>query len=72
MDILLTHGYFISEDPHEQKVMKPYAPLGILYISAYLKSRGFAVQVDAGRRVHARSAGGERLDDGRLRHAGQV
>ncbi len=45
MDILLTHGYFISEDPHEQKVMKPYAPLGILYISAYLKSRGFAVQV---------------------------
>lgn len=45
MDILLTHGYFISEDPHEQKVMKPYAPLGILYISAYLKAQGFAVKV---------------------------
>ncbi len=45
MDILLTHGYFISEDPHEQKVMKPYPPLGVLYISAYLKSRGFSVHV---------------------------
>ncbi len=45
MDILLTHGYFISEDPHEQKVMKPYPPLGILYISAYLKSKGFEVDV---------------------------
>lgn len=45
MDILLTHGYFIAEDPHELKVMKPYPPLGILYISAYLKSLGFGVQV---------------------------
>ncbi|MBK7780058.1 MAG: hypothetical protein IPJ58_04560 [Ardenticatenia bacterium] len=23
-DILLTHGYFIAEDLHEQQVMKPY------------------------------------------------
>lgn len=45
MDILLTHGYFIAEDPHERKVMKPYPPLGVLYISAYLKSRGFSVSV---------------------------
>src|SRR5215207_8193453 len=45
MDILLTHGYFLYEDPHELKVMKPYPPLGILYISSYLKSKGFDVQV---------------------------
>ncbi len=45
MDFLLAHGYFLSEDPHEQKVMKPYPPLGILYLSSYLKSRGFAVDV---------------------------
>jgi radical SAM superfamily enzyme YgiQ (UPF0313 family) len=45
MDILLTHGYCLEEDPHELKVMKPYPPLGILYISAYLKSRGFDVEV---------------------------
>lgn len=43
MDILLTHGYFIAEDPHEQKVMKPYPPLGILYLSAYLKEKGLDV-----------------------------
>ncbi len=45
MDILLTHGYFLSEDPHELQVMKPYPPLGILYISAYLKQKGFSVGV---------------------------
>jgi radical SAM superfamily enzyme YgiQ (UPF0313 family) len=40
-DILLTHGYFIAEDLHEQQVMKPYPPLGLLYLSAYLKREGF-------------------------------
>ncbi len=45
MDILLAHGYFLYEDPHEQKIMKPYPPLGILYISSYLKSKGFEVGV---------------------------
>ncbi|UTW64639.1 B12-binding domain-containing radical SAM protein [bacterium SCSIO 12741] len=36
MKVWLTHGYFIGNDPLEQKIMKPYPPLGILYISAYL------------------------------------
>jgi anaerobic magnesium-protoporphyrin IX monomethyl ester cyclase len=45
MDILLAHGYFLYEDPHELKVMKPYPPLGILYISSYLKKQGFEVGV---------------------------
>lgn len=45
MDILLAHGYFLYEDPHEMKVMKPYPPLGILYISSYLKKQGFGVGV---------------------------
>ena len=45
MDILLTHGYFLYQDPHEMQVMKPYPPLGILYISSYLKSKGFDVSV---------------------------
>ncbi|MFQ5750477.1 MAG: B12-binding domain-containing radical SAM protein [bacterium] len=43
MDILLTHGYFLYEDPLEKKVMKPYPPLGLLYISSYLKSKGYEV-----------------------------
>ena len=45
MDILLAHGYYLSQDPHEQAIMKPYPPLGLLYLSAYLKTRGFAVGV---------------------------
>jgi anaerobic magnesium-protoporphyrin IX monomethyl ester cyclase len=45
MNILLTHGYFLHEDARERRVMKPYPPLGILYLSAYLKSLGISVQV---------------------------
>ena len=40
MDILLSHGYFIAEDAHEQQIMKPYPPLGLLYIASHLKARG--------------------------------
>ncbi|WP_462252465.1 B12-binding domain-containing radical SAM protein [Ekhidna sp.] len=36
MKVLLTHGYFLEEDPKEKEIMKPYPPLGILYISSYL------------------------------------
>jgi radical SAM superfamily enzyme YgiQ (UPF0313 family) len=44
-DILLTHGYFLWDDEKERQIMKPYPPLGLLSLSAYLKSRGFAVDV---------------------------
>ncbi|MFI5172850.1 MAG: B12-binding domain-containing radical SAM protein [Chitinophagales bacterium] len=40
MNLLLTHGYFIAEDLKEQQIMKPYVPLGILYISAFLEKNG--------------------------------
>ena len=40
MKVLLTHAYFINEDPSEMRIMKPYPPLGILYISAYLNKKG--------------------------------
>lgn len=45
MDILLTHGYFLAEDAHERKYMKPYPTLGLLYLSAYLKRLDFSVAV---------------------------
>jgi radical SAM superfamily enzyme YgiQ (UPF0313 family) len=45
MDLLLAHGYFLYADPHELAVMKPYPPLGLLYISSHLKSKGFEVSV---------------------------
>ena len=45
VDVLLTHGYFLAEDVNEQAIMKPYPPLGLLYLSAYLTRTGFAVEV---------------------------
>ena len=36
MSIVFTHGYYLSGDEKEQKIMKPYPPLGLLYVSAYL------------------------------------
>jgi anaerobic magnesium-protoporphyrin IX monomethyl ester cyclase len=45
MDLLLTHGYFLEADPQERRIMKPYPPLGLLYISSHLKARGFHVGV---------------------------
>lgn len=45
MDILLAHGYFLYDDPHEREIMRPYPPLGLLYISAHLKQQGFEVGV---------------------------
>jgi anaerobic magnesium-protoporphyrin IX monomethyl ester cyclase len=44
-DLLLTHGYFLHEDPKELQIMKPYPPLGILYLCSHLRARGFSVDV---------------------------
>lgn len=44
-DLLLTHGYFLFEDPKERQIMKPYAPLGILYLCSHLRGKGFDVDV---------------------------
>src|SRR5215471_3961177 len=45
MDILLTHGFFLADDPKELRIMKPYPPLGILYLSSHLRARGFDVEI---------------------------
>ena len=45
MKILFTHGYFLSEDPKELQIMRPYVPLGILYISAFLEKHGYENEV---------------------------
>jgi len=45
MKLLLTHAYFLHADAKELQIMKPYAPLGILYLSSYLRSRGFEVEI---------------------------
>ena len=45
MKILFTHGYFLNEDEKEKEIMKPYPPLGILYLSAYLEKNNFPNEV---------------------------
>jgi anaerobic magnesium-protoporphyrin IX monomethyl ester cyclase len=45
MDVLLTHGFFLNEDDKELRIMKPYPPLGILYISSHLRKHGCAVEL---------------------------
>ena len=45
MKILLTHGYFLCQDEIEQKILKPYPPLGLLYVSAYLNEKSITHQV---------------------------
>src|SRR5271166_6311215 len=45
MELLLTHGYFLYEDPKELQIMKPYPPLGLLYICSHLRSKGHEVEV---------------------------
>lgn len=44
-DLLLTHGYFMFDDPKELQILKPYAPLGILYLCSHLRAKGFNVDV---------------------------
>ena len=44
-DLILTHGYFLYEDPKELQILKPYVPLGILYICSHLRNKGFNVEV---------------------------
>lgn len=45
MKILLTHAYFIAEDAKEMEIMRPYPPLGMLYISAWLEKHGYENEV---------------------------
>ena len=44
-DLILTHGYFLSEDEKEQVIMRPHPPLGLLYIATYLKKKGLKIKI---------------------------
>lgn len=43
--VILTHGYFLAEDPKERSIMRPYPPLGLLYLSGWLEVHGVAHEV---------------------------
>lgn len=61
MDILLAHAYFLASDAEEQRLMRPYPPLGLLYLSSHLKRRGIDVGVFDGT-FSTRAAFAEMLD----------
>ena len=41
LDLLLFHGWFLAHDPLEQEIMRPFPPLGIQYLVAWLRSHDF-------------------------------
>src|SRR6187549_1635505 len=45
MKVLLTHAYFLEDDAKEQQIMRPYPPLGLLYIATYLDEHNISNQV---------------------------
>ena len=45
MKIVITHAYFLANDRSEEKIMKPYPPLGMLYVSAFLDQHGLINEV---------------------------
>ncbi len=45
VDIILSHGFFLDEDEKEQVVMRPHPPLGLMYLSSYLKQQGLSVKL---------------------------
>ena len=45
MEILLTQSYLIERDPPEKRIMRPYPPLGIMYLASSLKEKGFDVHL---------------------------
>ena len=42
MKVVLTHAYYINQDPKEQQIMKPYPPLGILSIAGWIEQKGIS------------------------------
>ena len=41
LDLLLFHAWFLSRDPLEQELMRPFPPLGIQYLVSWLRQNGF-------------------------------
>ena len=45
MKVVLTHAYFLNQDEKERPIMRPYPPLGLLYLSAWLKQHHYHSEV---------------------------
>jgi radical SAM superfamily enzyme YgiQ (UPF0313 family) len=45
IDALLVNPVFLSQNEAERELMSPYIPLGLLYLGAFLRERGFRVEI---------------------------
>jgi len=45
VDLLLANPLFLSQNEAERELMSPYFPLGLLYLAAYVRDRGYSVAV---------------------------
>lgn len=45
IDILLVNPVFLSQNDAERELMNPYFPLGLLYLAAFIRERGFSVEI---------------------------
>lgn len=45
IDILLVNPVFLSQNEAERELMNPYFPLGLLYLAAFIRDRGFRVEI---------------------------
>ena len=52
IDILLVNPVFLSQNEAERELMSPYVPLGLLYLGAFLRERGFQVETFDGTFMH--------------------
>lgn len=44
-DILLVNPVFLAQNEAERELMNPYFPLGLLYLAAFIRERGFSVEI---------------------------
>ncbi len=45
IDVLLVNPVFLSQNKAERDLMSPYIPLGLLYLGAFLRERGYQVEI---------------------------
>ena len=45
IDILLVNPVFLSQNEAERELMNPYFPLGLLYLAAFIREKGFSVEI---------------------------
>lgn len=62
VDLLLANPLFLSQSEAERELMSPYFPLGLLYLAAYVRERGYTVAIFDGTFADGESAFVEALE----------